>query len=141
MIDLQKPSLTQNYYNTHAESLVSRYEQAEMSTTHEKMAEFFNRGDRLLECGAGSGRDALFLLRKGMDVTALDGSPEMVSEALRLHPELAGRMEIRQVPEELKKIAPGSFDGLFSIATIMHFDYAQIIEFLKQAYLLPVFRW
>ena len=134
MSALPKSSPTKRYYNTHAASLVNRYEQAEMSSTHEKMAEFFTPGDRLLECGAGSGRDAVFLLRKGMDITALDSSSEMVSEALRLHPELTDRMEIRQLPEELKIYSPESFDGVFSIATIMHFDHAQITAWLKQVY-------
>ncbi len=134
MSDLYKPSPTQHYYDTHAAILVNRYEQAEMTTTHEKMAEFFSPGDRLLECGAGSGRDAVFLLRKGMDITALDSSSEMVSEALRLHPELTDRMKILQIPEELKIYPPESFDGVFSIATIMHFNHAQITAWLKQIY-------
>jgi len=136
MTSLQKPSSTQYYYNNHAASLVNRYEQANMTTTHDKMTDFFTHGDRLLECGAGSGRDAVFLLNKGMDVTAVDASPEMIHEAIFLHPELKDRLKVLNLPEELKIFPPNSFDGVFSIATIMHFDHIQIMKFLKQIYLI-----
>ncbi|MBN2808619.1 MAG: class I SAM-dependent methyltransferase [Deltaproteobacteria bacterium] len=136
MSNSQKTSPTQHYYNTHATSLTNRYEQAEMATTHEKLAEFFTPGDRLLECGSGSGRDSAFLLHKGMDITASDSSLEMIAEALRHHPELTDRMVNLQIPEGLKIYPPGSFDGVFSIATIMHLDQSQITAVLKQVYLI-----
>lgn len=41
----------------------------------------FAPGHRLLELGAGTGEDALFLLERGYDVTVTDGSPTMVERA------------------------------------------------------------
>jgi SAM-dependent methyltransferase len=41
----------------------------------------FAPGSRLLELGAGTGEDALFLLERGYDVTLTDGSPRMVARA------------------------------------------------------------
>lgn len=41
----------------------------------------FDRGDRLLELGAGTAEDALFLLERGYQVTVTDGSPSMVEHA------------------------------------------------------------
>lgn len=41
----------------------------------------FPRQGRLLDLGAGTGEDALFLLERGYDVTVTDGSPRMVERA------------------------------------------------------------
>jgi SAM-dependent methyltransferase len=41
----------------------------------------FPRGSRLLELGAGTGEDALYLLERGYRVTVTDGSPTMVELA------------------------------------------------------------
>ncbi len=113
---------------------MDRYERAEMFATHERLAGFFAPGSRLLECGSGSGRDAAFLLHKGMDIIALDSSPEMIAAARKRHPELKGRLLNGQIPEGLNGFSPESFDGLLSIATVMHLDPVQVRSFLEHAY-------
>ena len=44
-------------------------------------SEVFRPGDRVLDLGCGTGEDALRLERRGVAVTAIDVSPEMVSAA------------------------------------------------------------
>lgn len=45
------------------------------------LLDVFPPGGRLLELGAGTGDDALFLLERGYQVTLTDGSPRMVARA------------------------------------------------------------
>ncbi|MBN2704968.1 MAG: class I SAM-dependent methyltransferase [Deltaproteobacteria bacterium] len=129
-------SATRYYYDTQAAALATAYEQADMSSVHADLTDFFAPGSRLLECGSGSGREAAFLLRQGMDVLASDGSAEMVRQALLRHPELAGRLARVSLPEGLGNYARASFDGVISIATLMHFTAAQVTAFMENVAVL-----
>src|SRR5215469_8716716 len=42
------------------------------------MDRFFRSGDKLIDLGCGTGEDALHLARRGMQIFAIDASPEMV---------------------------------------------------------------
>lgn len=53
------------------------------------LGETFQKGDRLLELGCGTGEDAIWLARQGMRVTATDGSAGMLARASQ-KVELAG---------------------------------------------------
>jgi len=46
--------------------------------THELMSQLFTTGNSVLELNCGTGEDAAFLARRGIYVTATDGSPEMI---------------------------------------------------------------
>jgi len=80
----------------------------------------FEPDGRILEIGGGTGEDAVWLARRGFDVTSTDGSPEMVGLA---HAKLAplGSRAIVTPAEDLESFsahhssAGGKpFDGVFS---------------------------
>jgi ubiquinone/menaquinone biosynthesis C-methylase UbiE len=50
---------------------------------HTRLAGLFQRGQRVLELGCGTGEDAAFLARQGVHVHATDASPAMLEEARR----------------------------------------------------------
>ena len=109
------------YYEDNAKYLSQRYESAKVDTIHSLLLKTFPSKSYLLEIGCGSGRDAGFMYQKGYDVLAIDGSREMIFEAKRCHPELAGSLEVIKIPDDLQ-FEPSSFDGVYSIATLMHLD-------------------
>ncbi len=112
---------TLNYYTNNASELIQRYESAKMDAIHTLLLKTFPSNSFLLEIGCGSGRDAAFLHGHGYDVLATDGSEEMVAEAKCCHPELAEHLEIVQIPEGLYFEAE-RFDGVYSIAALMHLE-------------------
>ncbi len=116
---MSENSSTIKYYQKNAEHLAHRYEAAEVKEMQDLLKSCFNPGAKLLEIGCGSGRDAAFMLANGFDVTAVDGSAEMIASAVKLHPELSGRLHTIHLPEDFSE-GLGRFDGLFSIATLMH---------------------
>ena len=74
-------------------------------------------GSRVLDLGCGPGTDLLSLVRSGYEVTAIDGSAEMVREAQRV----AAMVESAERPAVLQRdiddvaaFPPGSFDAAFS---------------------------
>ena len=118
---------TLSYYKNNAKSLSQRYESANVDNIHTLLINTFPAKSYLLEIGCGSGRDAGFMYQNGYDIFAIDGSREMISEAKRCHPELADKLEVIKIPDELY-FEPSSFDGVYSIATLMHLDKDSIVS-------------
>lgn len=80
-------------------------------------------GDRLLDAGCGSGRNLIYLLRQGYDVSATDVKPEAVEEvrvlAARLAPALAPD-RFRVEPLEQSSFPDGAFTVVLC-STVLHF--------------------
>lgn len=113
---------TLEYYQKNARSLASRYEAARMEVLHARLEEILPTEGRILELGCGSGRDAAYLLGQGFDVEASDGSPAMLKAALRLHPELQGRLRRLSLPQGLTEIPSKSYQAVYSLALFMHLE-------------------
>ena len=122
---------TLDYYNRSAPELAERYEQIELAAMHAILAQTFAGRRKLLEAGCGSGRDAAFLLSKGHDISAVDGSQAMLEQARRFHPELNGRLFHVRFPG-LLPFPSASFDGAYSIAFLMHLDRSAIAEAVSE---------
>ena len=125
---------TVEYYDRNAGSCGARYESADMShLDHLLLRHLPERGARVLELGCGSGREAAFLLQSGHDVYGLDASEGMIEEALRRHPELAGRLSREVVPlPEGSRLLSERFDAVLAIALLMHIPDSELFEAILQ---------
>lgn len=107
-----------NYYEENANSLINRYELADVSEVQQLLLTTFEKNSKLLEIGCGSGRDASFMTKNNFDVTAIDGSKNMIEEATKIHPELSSKLFHKTLPNDLE--FDKKFDGIYSVATLMH---------------------
>ena len=57
----------------------------------------FIKGKKVLDAGAGSGRDSLYLKEEGFTVSAIDLSPEIVKEAKKKTKVNVKEMDIRKL--------------------------------------------
>lgn len=119
------------YYEDNAKYLSQRYESAKVDHIHALLVNTFTTKSYLLEIGCGSGRDASFMYQNGYDILAIDGSGRMIAEAKRCHPELTDRLDVIQIPDGLN-VEPSSFDGVYSIATLMHLKKESIDQIFKK---------
>jgi SAM-dependent methyltransferase len=83
----------------------------------------FRPGMRLLDAGCGGGRNLVYFLRAGFDVSAVDAAPDAVAAvrelAARLAPSLsAANFRIERI--EAMSFPDSSFDAVFSSA-VLHF--------------------
>jgi len=114
------------YYQDHAVRLADQYEVVDPVEAHPELNEYLaalpeGTQLRVLDVGAGSGRDAAWLSQLGHDVTAVEPSSAMRQLAQHLHPEMA----IRWLPDKLPRLAQigsDSFDLIVLSAVWMHVD-------------------
>ena len=122
---------TLSYYDENAKELSKRYELADIENIHSLLLDTFPEKSFLLELGCGSGRDAAFMFRHKYDLLAIDGSSKMISEAKRIHPELNNILHTVMIPEELE-FENAYFDGVYSIATLMHLTTDKIAQTIEK---------
>lgn len=80
-------------------------------------------GMRVLDAGCGAGRNVVFLLQNGYDVSAVDADPDAVAQVRQLASRLAPALpegQFRVEPVEALSFDAGSFDAVISSA-VLHF--------------------
>lgn len=123
---------TLNYYETDSKNLSFRYENADVIEVQKLLLQTFEKNSKLIEIGCGSGRDASFMTKNGFDVIGIDGSKNMIKEAKKNHPELSERLFHKTLPNDLK--FDKKFDGIYSIATLMHLSENDLKNALSKIY-------
>ncbi len=89
------------------------------------------KGKRVLDLGCGPGQDSYLFAELGYDVTGLDYSFEMISQAKRLKESVK---KINFVVGDMTHLedyfAPNSFDGIWASASLLHIPADQIQKVL-----------
>lgn len=128
---MDKPTIT--HFDENSPSLADAYEVVNMGVVHDILLRYLPKNRPVIEIGCGSGRDAAILVDEGFDVTALDASAGMVSEAISRHPTLAGRVIHSDFPLPANSpLLSERYGGVISIATVMHVSNAHLFEFAMQ---------
>ena len=124
---------TIEYYKKNARLLAKRYESANVSKVQKLLLEVFPKKSYLLEIGCGSGRDASFMIDNNYKILGIDASREMIDEAKNIHPLLDNLLQVAIIPNELS-FDNNSFDGIYSIATLMHLEKDDIEITINKIY-------
>lgn len=117
---------TAEFYSRHAADVAARYESAP-SPVEPYFAAAFPAGGRVLDIGAGSGRDLAALIRAGYDGRGVEPSDELRQAALATHPELQGRLVEGSLPA-IGQPFGGGFDGIVCCAVLMHLPDAELFD-------------
>ena len=118
---------TIEYYEQNAKKVANRYEEVE-SPFSSLFPLIFQRGHRVLDIGSGSGRDMALLAEMGIDAWGLDASLELSRQAIRVHPELEGKIECGFLPRSIPLKFDGSFDGVLLSAVLMHIPDSDLFD-------------
>lgn len=117
---------TAEFYARNAAELAARYESA-ASPVEQYYPVAFAAGARVLDVGAGSGRDIAALLQAGYDGYGVEPSAGMREAAIAAHPELAGRLTDGALPDVGIPFG-GDFDGIVCCAMLMHLPESEIFD-------------
>ncbi len=117
---------TLSYYDTFAGEIAESYDRVKGG-----IGQFFplafSPGMRVLDVGAGSGRDIRNLLDMGVDAYGVEPSTRLRACALERHPVLVGRLERGDLPK-LGKPFGGQFDGISCSAVLMHLPREEMFD-------------
>ncbi len=117
---------TTSGYSESARALIGQYESVAFEDVHRPVLHLFPPAPaRVLDIGAGTGRDAAALSRQGHAVTAVEPTPELRAYGQARHPPT-----IRWIDDMLPQLAKvcalqERFDLILLTAVWMHLDSAQ----------------
>lgn len=109
---------TLEYYNKNAFNIFNEYIKSENGISNFFATAFPVRA-KILDIGAGSGRDMQCLLDRGYDVYGIEPSPKLRQLAINKYPALEGRLYDGSIPE-LDDSFSEQFDGALCSAVLMH---------------------
>ncbi|MCC7541905.1 MAG: methyltransferase domain-containing protein, partial [Deltaproteobacteria bacterium] len=133
--DMPRPGAderTLRAYDENADALVARYESP---AVRELLAKYlrvsFPRGSRILDLGAGTGRDLAWMASDGCQVYGVEPSEALRTAARRLHPDLAERIVAGYLPGGLPSFDAARdvpFDGILCSAVLQHVPSAYLFD-------------
>jgi SAM-dependent methyltransferase len=114
-------------YAEEAEDLFKRYESIPAAETHKVVAHLISTvASRILDIGAGTGRDAAWFAEMGHRVVAVEPTEAMRRPAMALHPHAGIEWLDDSLPELAVVRSRGEpFDLIWLSAVWMHFDSEQ----------------
>lgn len=116
------------FYNLNGKNFFETTKNADMSKAYEVFESFLNTKGKILDLGCGSGRDSLYFLKKGYEVTPTDFSPTMVSLASELLKKDVIKLDMREMDYKEE------FDGIWACASILHIEKKEIPKVLLNSW-------
>lgn len=105
---------TIRYYDDHAEEFFQSTHKLDMSELYKPFLDMLPSKASILDVGCGSGRDSLYFMRLGHDVTPFDASEKMVALSSKLL-----EMKVIQLDFESMEFL-NRFDGIWACAIFLH---------------------
>ncbi|MGN7619895.1 class I SAM-dependent methyltransferase [Rickettsia amblyommatis] len=102
------------YYNNNAQEFYSRTINADLSDNYKAFTSYLPEQAHILDAGCGVGRDTKYFLSQRYQVTAFDGSTEMVKLATKE----TGIDVLHSTFQDID--FKESFDGVWAQATLLH---------------------
>ena len=133
MMNMEETNKTIDYYNSNAVQYFNNTVNVDMSECCHRFLKYVVPGGRIIDIGAGSGRDAKYFKDRGYVVEGIDASEEMC----RLATDYSG---IEVICERIQDWHPQKkYDGIWANASLLHLSFDEIEEFICRAsdYLKP----
>jgi 2-polyprenyl-3-methyl-5-hydroxy-6-metoxy-1,4-benzoquinol methylase len=122
----QTDEQTLQYYRDNATEVFERYETVTQSGIAEYFTSSFLPGSRVLDVGAGSGRDLRKLLELGFDAYGAEPTAELRDLAITRHPHLEKRLFEGSLPSNLTSYQ--KYDAVVCSAVLMHIPQNQLFD-------------
>ena len=116
---------TLDFYNNNSKTYIESTLSVDMSYLYKDFLKYIPKGSHILDLGCGSGRDSLEFIKKGYNVTAVDGSKKLAVVA----GEIIEKEVICSKFEELKLTE--IFHGIWACASLLHVNKNHIVDVIK----------
>ena len=108
------------FYDTNASLFIESWMSADMKGEYEEFEKLVKQGGSILDGGCGSGRDSLYFLQKGYDVTAFDPSDEMIKYASQFTGLSVKKLRWEDLADKDK------YDAVWASASLYHVNRADM---------------
>ena len=133
MKNMEAPNKTIDYYNSNAAQYFSNTVNVDMSECCDRFLKYVVPSGRIIDIGAGSGRDINYFKDRGYVVESIDASEEMCHLAADYSGAEVSCERIQDWYPQKK------YDGIWANASLLHLSFSEIGEFVCRAsdYLMP----
>ena len=116
---------TLDFYNNNSKSYIENTLSVDMSHLYKDFLKYIPKDGHILDLGCGSGRDSLEFIKKGYNITAVDGSKELAIATSKIIGKevICSRFEDLQLTE--------TFDGIWACASLLHVNKNYIVDVIK----------
>ncbi|HMA60829.1 MAG TPA: class I SAM-dependent methyltransferase, partial [Halanaerobiales bacterium] len=114
------------YYNNNAEKYYKNTVEVDMSPLYKEFLKHIKENGHILDAGCGSGRDSLYFLKQGYEVTAIDGSEKLAKLSSELIDQEVKCMKFEDI--NYKEV----FDGIWTCASLLHVKRKDIENILNR---------
>ena len=116
---------TLDFYNNNSKNYIESTLSVDMSHLYNDFLKHIPQYGNILDLGCGSGRDSLEFIKKGYNVTAVDGSKELAVAASKI----IGQQVICSKFEDIK--LNKTFHGIWACASLLHVNKNYIVDVIK----------
>lgn len=116
---------TLDFYNNNSKTYIEKTLSGDTSNLYKGFLNNIPKCGSILDLGCGSGRDSIEFIKQGYNVTAVDGSKEMVTAASKI----ISQQVICSRFEELKLTE--TFNGIWACASLLHVNKNHIVDVIK----------
>lgn len=126
MRNMEENNTTIDYYNHNADQYFNSTVNADMIECCNKFLKYVSPGGRIIDIGAGSGRDSRYFKAKGFDVDAIDASAELCKLATKYAGVAVQNIKIEDWNPKCK------YDGIWANASLLHLSDEKIEMFINR---------
>ena len=116
---------TLDFYNNNSKSYIKSTLSIDMSHLYNDFLKHIPKESNILDLGCGSGRDSLEFIKRGYNITAVDGSKELSIAASKI----IGQEVIFNKFEDLQLTE--KFHGIWACASLLHINKRDLINVIK----------
>ena len=122
--------MTLDYYQTYAKDFFSQTINVDMQNVYQPFLEYLPKGNQaILDVGCGSGRDSVFFANQGFDVTAIDGSQNLIDLAKETDNRV--NWQCMTFDEIAKQNWQNYFTGIWACASLLHVHFEELPKILN----------
>jgi ubiquinone/menaquinone biosynthesis C-methylase UbiE len=117
------------FYNDNAKFYVNSIENADISKQLQSFLKHIPSGGKILDGGCGTGRDSLYMLKQGYNVTAFDASEKMADIAAK-----NTGLDVSVITFEEIELPKNYFDGIWCMSSLLHVHRNDMSDVLNKLY-------
>jgi len=114
------------YYDEHSEEYVERTLDVDLRPLYDRFLKHIPPGEHILDAGSGSGRDTLYFLERGYEVTAFDASEKLAT----LSSDITGQNTLHLRFQDID--FRNTFDGIWANASLLHVPPSEINDVIAR---------